>query len=251
MFQFTRPNCASPLCCREEESDQAVKQGGAMFQFTCPNCASPLCCREEESDQAVRCDSCGQTVPFPTRTGTSAQPRPAEAPSDGGTEQMVFQHNIGWLAVLTVPFALLGLGAMILMGYVGLTGNERPRASLAAVGSGLGVFLAGLGLTFWHLRKVIDRRQGRVIDRWWVLGVARTKEYRLEDFHTVGIVHGAVSSPHATYDRYKVYLLGRREQKRLVVYLTEFSWIQQAQAKADEVGKFTGLKVVDVTQGKD
>src|SRR5262249_47520337 len=129
----------------------------------------------------------------------------------------------------------------------GLTEKVSAGASLGMLALGLVSFLVGAGLMSWRLRKVIDRGQGRVIHSWSVLGVSRTTEHRLGDFHAIGIVHGTVSTQYGTFDRYKVFLLGQREHKCLAVYLTEFTKVCKAREKADEVGKFTGLEVVDMT----
>ncbi len=120
---------------------------------------------------------------------------------------MVFQHGIGWLAVMALPMTLLGIGTMFSGVDCGVSEKETIRNSLIMVQFELGTFLDLLGLTFFRLRKVIDLRQPTVIDRWSVLWVSRTKQYRLEESHAVGVVHGAVSSSSATCDRYKVNLV--------------------------------------------
>jgi hypothetical protein len=59
------------------------------------------------------------------------------------------------------------------------------------------------------------------------------------------IVSGSVASADATYTRYKVYLVGQRGEELLSVYLTEFTYFDQACATAREVAKVTKLPVVD------
>jgi hypothetical protein len=159
-------------------------------------------------------------------------------------QQMVFQHGIGWMSLATVPIGLAGLAAAALGAHWWLTGKWPPGGALGLLAVGLLIFLLCLAGTFWRLRKVIDRGRRRVIDSWWVLGMSGAREHRLDDFLAVGLVHTTITSDGGSYDRYKVYLAGRRDGRPFLVYLTEYSDPTRADEKAREVAKFTGLRVV-------
>jgi hypothetical protein len=162
------------------------------------------------------------------------------------TRQLVFAHSVGWFAILTAPMALMGLCLMVLAPFWKLTDRiDSPGAAFGLFAVGLLVFAGFVCLTFWRLRKVIDLAEGSVLDNWQVLWWSRRRNYPLKAFEAVAILAGSVSSEHATYPRYKVYLVGRHGEKPLTVYLTEFTYLEQAKAKASEVATATHLPVVD------
>ena len=158
-------------------------------------------------------------------------------------ERFVIKHSAGWWMIVTVLFFLLpGIALMVGAPFL------RPHISANQVGAiyaffGLGLFMAlfGVVLTFGRLVIVIDREQGTVANGYGIFGYSKFTVRPLDAFDAVCVSSGQVRSQHARYTRYRVHLVGPEVR----VYLTEFTYQEQALSKAREVADFAGLPVAD------
>jgi Kef-type K+ transport system membrane component KefB len=155
-----------------------------------------------------------------------------------------FRHTIGWLALVTVPSAILGLAVLGGAIWLSFSRENTSLASIFAMGS-LGaftfvVFAAASGMT---LDKRIDTVAGQVHDATLVFGFGRRRTLPLADFRCVHILSGTIAGAHQTHRRWKVFLVGTHSEKPISVYLTEFSERRLAEEVARDIAQHTGLPI--------
>lgn len=155
-----------------------------------------------------------------------------------------FRHTIGWLALVTVPSAILGLAVLGGAIWLGFSPDNKSLAPVFAMGT-LGaftfvVFGAASGMT---LDKRIDTASGLVHDATLVFGIGRRRTLPLSDFRCVHILSGTIAGAHQTHRRWKVFLVGTQGEKLISVYLTEFSELRLAEEVARDVWQRTGLPI--------
>lgn len=158
---------------------------------------------------------------------------------------MRYRHTAGWLAVATFVLMLLP-GVAILIAAPSLGAHASgPAKALAPYGLfALGLLMTpfGVAVTFGRFERILDREARQVVARWSILGFGRRTVFPLEQFETVRVSSGTITSARrAHYTRYHVTLAGPDSR----VYLTEFSDLDAARREAARVADFLGLPITD------
>jgi hypothetical protein len=151
---------------------------------------------------------------------------------------MTFRHRIGWLALAVLPMLLAGLFAIGMGFHMQFlsTQSHKPGAGWALMSLGLFTALMSLALLTMVCDVVIDRAASLVKRRLGCLGIVKVRNFPLKDFNRVRVFWVTVSGVR----RYHVHLASPSDS----VYLNEYTFPQQAIAKANEVGHYLGLPVV-------